>query len=418
LLVLIVVMGIGLVLSGVHAVVSAVEAARVLARDAAFSIERSFGRVVARGMSTDDALAWLVDELGEDEGIRYAALLDASGRPIAEAGTPLSAPPYSLPAPPPRGAVERLEGDVVRYVSPLPRRRGPPPGPPRSGRRRMLRAVPSEARALMFEFEARSARELVGGARNAAVFSSSAALVLLGVSLLVWRASVRADRAEAQLAADRRLKALGQMSAVLGHELRNPIASLKGNAQVLLERLDRDVAQRPIAETVVREAERLERLTNQVLDFARSGKLDRRAEDVATLIREAADHAGAEPVEIDVAHGAESWSLDRVRMSQVLVNLLANAREASPADAAIAVHAARDGETLILEVRDRGPGIEPGEEERLFEPFYSKRVRGTGLGLALARRIVEGHGGTIEAANAPEGGAIFRMRVPRGAEVA
>jgi two-component system sensor histidine kinase HydH len=67
---------------------------------------------------------------------------------------------------------------------------------------------------------------------------------------------------------------------------------------------------------------------------------------------------------------------------------------------------------LVIEVRDRGEGIAPGEEERVFEPFYTRRVKGTGLGLALARRIVEGHGGTITARNQPDGGAVFSVRLP------
>jgi two-component system sensor histidine kinase HydH len=67
---------------------------------------------------------------------------------------------------------------------------------------------------------------------------------------------------------------------------------------------------------------------------------------------------------------------------------------------------------LVIEVRDRGEGITPGEEERVFEPFYTRRAKGTGLGLALARRIVEGHSGNITARNHPEGGAVFSVRLP------
>jgi signal transduction histidine kinase len=103
-------------------------------------------------------------------------------------------------------------------------------------------------------------------------------------------------------------------------------------------------------------------------------------------------------------------------MEEVLVNLLRNAREASPAEKPVEVTLGLRGErSLAIEVRDHGPGIEPGEEERVFEPFYTRRAKGTGLGLALARRIVEGHGGTITAHNHPDGGAVFSVRLPPSA---
>jgi two-component system sensor histidine kinase HydH len=100
-------------------------------------------------------------------------------------------------------------------------------------------------------------------------------------------------------------------------------------------------------------------------------------------------------------------------MEEVLVNLLRNARDASLAGMAIDVGLEIQADRfLAIQVRDRGEGLAPGEEERVFEPFYTRRVKGTGLGLALARRIVEGHGGTITARNHPDGGAVFSVRLP------
>jgi len=100
-------------------------------------------------------------------------------------------------------------------------------------------------------------------------------------------------------------------------------------------------------------------------------------------------------------------------MEEVLVNLLRNARDASPSgqlvDVTVDIQPDRD---LRVEVRDRGQGIVAGEEERVFEPFYTRRAKGTGLGLALARRIVEGHGGAITAHNHPDGGAVFSVTLP------
>lgn len=109
--------------------------------------------------------------------------------------------------------------------------------------------------------------------------------------------------------------------------------------------------------------------------------------------------------------------MDAARMEQVLINLLANAVQASSEGGAIDAEVAREGDQLVYRVRDRGEGLgalSEAELEALFEPFRTERVRGTGLGLAVARRIVEAHGGRITAANHPEGGALFTVRLPAG----
>jgi two-component system sensor histidine kinase HydH len=100
-------------------------------------------------------------------------------------------------------------------------------------------------------------------------------------------------------------------------------------------------------------------------------------------------------------------------MEQVLINLLRNALQASPDGAEVDFTVAEERRALSFEVRDRGEGIVEAEAEQIFEPFQTNRVRGTGLGLAVAKRIVEGHGGRISASNHPDGGAVFRVLLPR-----
>jgi signal transduction histidine kinase len=102
-------------------------------------------------------------------------------------------------------------------------------------------------------------------------------------------------------------------------------------------------------------------------------------------------------------------------MRQVLSNVVRNAVQATPEPARVDLSVQLRGARLVFAVRDRGEGIEPGDEEKLFEPFFTRRVQGTGLGLAVARRIVEGHGGTIQARTHPEGGAVFTIELPREA---
>src|SRR5262249_42203616 len=116
---------------------------------------------------------------------------------------------------------------------------------------------------------------------------------------------------------------------------------------------------------------------------------------------------------VDGASAPSTWRLDGPRLQQALTNILANAVQISPDGGLVRAAVFTERDRLIFEVRDSGPGIPPGEEERIFEPFYTRRARGTGLGLSLARPIVTQHHGTITAENAPGGGAVFRISLEK-----
>lgn len=419
-----VVMAAGLVLTGVAAYRSAVEASEEIVGAQALDLKRALWREMARAEGTpEENLAAAMVEL-EEQGLRFAALIDSDGAIEISAGesvTGVDELPAAIALQPMQEPVDL--GERIRVVQPFRERRGRSIrsarydgfGPVGREKRREERRSTRGAQLIVLEFEPVMARSLRRRASTTLVTSSAAAAVLLLFAAALWRQGIQADRQAAELARDRHLAALGEMSAVLNHEIRNPLASLKGHAQLMLEKLPDDHDARPRAQRIVREALRLEELTGHVLDFARSGNLQRSAVDPLEVARAAAEQVDAGRVEVTGTGELPPWSLDRERLEQVLANVIRNGVQASPEDTAVKVGVQVADGRLCYTIRDRGEGLPAGEEERIFEPFYSQRVRGTGLGLALARRIVEGHGGTIAASNHPDGGARFRIEIPEEA---
>jgi two-component system sensor histidine kinase HydH len=355
------------------------------------------------------ALASLLPDHADD-GLRAVAMLDPSGRVVASAGV-LSSVPLSDEELGPGRTFRRL-GDRLRVVAPGPPPHGPPPPssemdwllpPPR---------IPQPGFGmprLVLEFEPSLAGELETRATRTLLASMVAAVLLVGAAAIFARRAGQADALMERLAQSERLAALGTMSAVLAHEIKNPLAALKGNAQLLVEGLDEGTRPRAQADRVVSGALRLQGLVDNLLDFARSGGLERAPLDPAELLCAAAEDASPRAT-LDLDGAPATWSLDGVRLRQVLENLLRNAEQASPGEVTAAVRV--DGDRLIFTVSDRGAGIAEGETERIFEPFHTTKTRGVGLGLTVARRVVELHGGTITARNRPEGGAVLEIEIP------
>ena len=391
---------------------SMVPLVRLLARELVASARHSLH---AAGVVTPEAVQDMLGELGS-EGVRYVAVIGPDGAPIVSAGTPAVtswSPADAGPGP----QLELGPGARARVTGPFVgagrgagwrARTGAPPDAP------LPWEALSDAR-IVIEFEPSAVQHLSAHVLATLVIGACTALVLFAATVVFWRLSLRAERTAAQLERDRQLKTLGQMSAVLGHELRNPLAGLKGHAQLILRKLPEGDAARNAAEIIVREAVRLEQLANQVLEFARTGEVRPRSEDPLLIARGAAEALDCQRVRVESRPEVlPPWSLDRPRMEQVLTNLLRNAVQASPESDPVELATYLEGEdTLVFEVRDRGEGLAPGDEESIFQPFVTNRPKGSGLGLTLARQIVEGHGGRIEARNRQGGGAVFRVSSPR-----
>ncbi|HWU86434.1 MAG TPA: HAMP domain-containing sensor histidine kinase, partial [Kofleriaceae bacterium] len=340
--------------------------------------------------ATSADLASIVRE-HEEEGLRYLALADNRGEIAAEAGTPVGSGSGEIVA-----RNRRLDeiGGRLRIQA------------------RSLRRMRDGGRAwrIVIELEPVQADALRESAALTLGVGALAAASLLAVAMVLVRREARRNAEERERERERRLASLGEMSAILAHEIRNPLASLKGNAQLLASMLRTGEKPRAKAERVVDEAVRLEQLTNDLLRFVRTGELSRTPTDPGALVREAAASVPGE-VAVDTASAPRVWSLDPGRIREVVVNLVDNAVAAGPPVSAT-VRAAPG--RLVIEIADRGPGVAEEDRERVFEPFFTGKTAGTGLGLAVVRRVIEQHGGTIAVLANPGGGALFRAEIPEG----
>jgi signal transduction histidine kinase len=219
-----------------------------------------------------------------------------------------------------------------------------------------------------------------------------------------------------------RLAALGEMAAGLAHEIRNPLAGLKGAAQYL--QAD-DVApeSREMLQVIVDEVDRLNTVVSQFLDYARPFELLSIEMPPNTAVTHALGLLRAQglppgiQLEESLAPDLPLVPIDAPRLAQVLLNLLQNAVQAMPDGGTLSVttrrQAMRTGQLAVeIAVADTGVGIEPEQISKLFVPFYTTRSEGTGLGLAISRRIVDAHGGELLVESAPGCGATFEIRLP------
>ncbi len=237
---------------------------------------------------------------------------------------------------------------------------------------------------------------------------------------------------QAALVQRERLAALGELAAVVAHEVRNPLGAIYSSLGTLrrMVRLDGDSIM--LFDILQEEAARLNRLTIDLLDWVRPLRPETRPQLLAPILDRALQAARrsvpppGEPSTIDVeivfAPEVPRVPLDEQLFSMALVNVLANALQSMPRGGrlGVVVRPTLDAEQpwLSIAVSDTGPGIPPEIIGRIFEPFVTTRATGTGLGLALTKRILDGHGGAIDVSSTPGKGATFTLRLPLAAEPA
>lgn len=245
------------------------------------------------------------------------------------------------------------------------------------------------------------------------------------IALALQRAELEAEADLIRLDIETERLRSSLLSAV-SHDLRTPLSVITGASSTLLDSegsLEPKVRQE-LATAILGESERLNRLVANLLDMTRlqAGALEVQKQwqpieevigaTLTRLSRQLKDH----PLTTHIAPDLPFAPLDELLVQQVLVNLLENAARHTPPGTPVEVSARKEGNSLLIEVADRGPGLPPGDPSRLFEKFYragdGTSRTGTGLGLAICRGIVELHGGKIQAENRPDGGAAFRFSLP------
>ena len=218
--------------------------------------------------------------------------------------------------------------------------------------------------------------------------------------------------AEAAMRRSERLAALGQLSAGLAHELRNPLGSIKGSADLLARSASQsDPMAKELAEIISAEVDRTNSLVTRFLDFARPLEPRKTLADVTVVIDSAVGRAGVEVIR-DYAPSLAPLAIDPELMEVVILNLVTNAAQASPPGAPITVRTRSNGAQAEISVIDQGCGIPPDKKETIFNPFVTTKQNGVGLGLAIVAKIVDGHGGKMSVESQPGRGSTFRVLLP------
>lgn len=251
-------------------------------------------------------------------------------------------------------------------------------------------------------------------------------------SIVIFQDLTRLKEMEEELRRDEKLKALGELSVGIAHEIRNPLASISGSIQVLKDELKLSSENGKLMEIVLRETDRLNLLITDYLLFARPAQEPRHTIDLGEVIGETIKvfRNCPEAAVISIDNRIKYPILlqgDPRQLGQVFWNLLLNAAHAMDRGGGLTVssdlitaESGPDGRVpnngtgpfAEIKVSDTGRGIEPENLSRVFDPFFSTKERGTGLGLSIVHRIIESHGGTIDVKSAPDRGTTFRIVLP------
>jgi len=225
---------------------------------------------------------------------------------------------------------------------------------------------------------------------------------------------------EREAAMLRGLAEIGESASILAHEIKNPITAVNLALRAVAKELGED--DQVVLRDLVERMQKLEKLMRRTMSLARPLDLDPTPSSVLELLRGATallvpqlEQSGVD-LEISVARNCPDVLVDRLRFEEVLTNLVNNAFEAMQGGGELRLEAYAEANSVVVCVDDSGEGLPTGHEDELFKAYFTTKAKGSGLGLAISRKIVEAHGGTIEARSSPLGGARFEIRLPRHQE--
>ena len=401
------------------------------------------GRVGMRGPGVRGfRLRTLLDEMVQQEDLRFLAVVRPNGSLEAfsesEAGAGLDA--TSLAALPVRdtpawAVIHRESGPlfvIFRAYRPL---RGPqftersfarvPFLPldrkiPSSRSKKNSPARPAPTDKLMLVAVGLDARPYLQAEHKdvmTVVLTCALGLALVGTAgvSFFWRR--KAVALEGRMVKAERLASLGTLAAGVAHEIRNPLSSIKGFATYFGDKFAPGSPDRELAQVMVGEVERLNRVVSELLELTRSSELRLESKNPSELLRHAlmlveSDCREAN-VGVEIQIGTEEpVRVDADRMRQALLNVLLNAIQAMPGGGTLTAAVARSRDRLEFRVRDTGPGIRPEDKPRIFDPYFTTRGKGTGLGLPLVQKIIDAHGGLVRVDSEPGQGTEVILEIP------
>lgn len=275
---------------------------------------------------------------------------------------------------------------------------------------------PRAAQVAWLEYGLRPALRREEASLYGVALAVSALLAALYVLLLLlYRRNAELREREVR---NRELVELGGAARTLVHEMKNPLAVIRIQTAALRRQVPAEALARvaPASKIIDEEVERLSSLSDRIREYLRSGEGRPEELDLSSFLRDYAaryrgEEGGADGFDLGPLPDRARVRIDPARLGEVLDNLILNAKEAGPSERP-SVELSQRGKRLELEVLDRGKGVAPEIAERIFEPFFTTKERGTGIGLALSRRVVESAGGSLSYKARPGGGSIFTVSLP------